>query len=620
MTSRAGKPDTAADIRLREIITSKSSFLMVAGAGSGKTTSLVKALTHIMSTQGKKMKMQGQKVACITYTEIARDEIWKDLGEDPLVLVSTIHSFLWTIIKPFRENIRTWITKRLEEKISVAQAKIDNPRTRDSTKISSREDIDYYNTQLAGLSEVPNFNYGTGSDYLKGVLGHDDIIKLGPDLIREFPLLKEIIARTYPYIFVDESQDTLKTVVEALTSIQVEAQDSICLGFFGDQMQKIYATGIGIVERQPSWEIVEKPENFRCPPAILEVINNIRRGGDSLQQTTGLEWERNGKARMFIAPLSDNRTETLARIRGILAEEHDDPKWLSDNKLDGVRVLVIVHRMAAIRLGFGNIYSALNDNGGSIGLKEGLMEGTGWLLTPFIRYLLPLAKASMEGRDFDVISLLKNDSPLFESEALKAANTATLLSDMATAVSRLVTMLADTSTSTIEELIHMCADTGLLRIDPRLQRHLDTDRNGADEVEGGTPQDAPSIIAFLECRCREFWGFQSYIQDESPFATQHGIKGSEFERVLTILDDDEGSYNLYSYDKYFGIQTLSPTDIANIAEEKDSVLDRTRRLFYVSCSRATDELAVVLFADDVAFAREKVLESGIFPVAQITSL
>ena len=53
MTSRIGQPDTDADNELRDCLDQKplTSFVMVAGAGSGKTTSLVKALAHLSATR-----------------------------------------------------------------------------------------------------------------------------------------------------------------------------------------------------------------------------------------------------------------------------------------------------------------------------------------------------------------------------------------------------------------------------------------------------------------------------------------------------------------------------------------------------------------------------------------
>jgi len=73
----------------------------------------------------------------------------------------------------------------------------------------------------------------------------------------------------------------------------------------------------------------------------------------------------------------------------------------------------------------------------------------------------------------------------------------------------------------------------------------------------------------------------------------------------------------FSYEKYFGIVEPSDTDVENFAQGKDSVMDRTRRLFYVCCSRATRDLAVVMFVQDIENAREKIAETGIFESGDI---
>lgn len=54
-----------------------------------------------------------------------------------------------------------------------------------------------------------------------------------------------------------------------------------------------------------------------------------------------------------------------------------------------LKILVIVHRMATNRLGFGGIYSALNDRT-SEGMKQGMQDGTGWPVRPFLTFALPI--------------------------------------------------------------------------------------------------------------------------------------------------------------------------------------------------------------------------------------
>jgi DNA helicase-2/ATP-dependent DNA helicase PcrA len=83
-------------------IRERRSFRLEAGAGAGKTYSLVKALKFIINDQGASLLRQRQQVACITYTNVATDEILSRTDGHPAVLASTIHSFCWSLIKGFQ--------------------------------------------------------------------------------------------------------------------------------------------------------------------------------------------------------------------------------------------------------------------------------------------------------------------------------------------------------------------------------------------------------------------------------------------------------------------------------------------------------------------------------------
>ena len=132
MTSRIGNPDTDADRQVRVCLDRRplSSLVMVAGAGSGKTTSLVKALDHLARTRGTELLSRAQKIACITYTDIAVAEILGDVGSGALFHVSTIHSFLWTVVHSFQTDLHSWVVSRINEKIAEAEGKLAKPRTR----------------------------------------------------------------------------------------------------------------------------------------------------------------------------------------------------------------------------------------------------------------------------------------------------------------------------------------------------------------------------------------------------------------------------------------------------------------------------------------------------------
>ena len=89
-----------------------------------------------------------------------------------------------------------------------------------------------------------------------------------------------------------------------------------------------------------------------------------------------------------------------------------------------------------------------------------------------------------------------------------------------------------------------------------------------------------------------------YISDKSPFGTHQGIKGLQFPRVMVVLDDNEARGFMFSYNKLFGAKAPTSTDIKNEEEGKETSIDRTRRLFYVTCSRAQSSLVIVVYTKE----------------------
>jgi DNA helicase-2/ATP-dependent DNA helicase PcrA len=85
---------TVADQKVASCLSEQRSFAVIAGAGSGKTSSLIEALGLIRTNYGSNLRIQGQRVACITYTKRAVQVISTRLGFDELFVVSTLHSFL----------------------------------------------------------------------------------------------------------------------------------------------------------------------------------------------------------------------------------------------------------------------------------------------------------------------------------------------------------------------------------------------------------------------------------------------------------------------------------------------------------------------------------------------
>jgi DNA helicase-2/ATP-dependent DNA helicase PcrA len=95
--------------------------------------------------------------------------------------------------------------------------------------------------------------------------------------------------------------------------------------------------------------------------------------------------------------------------------------------------------------------------------------------------------------------------------------------------------------------------------------------------------------------------FKTYLSGKSHLATHQVVKGSEFDHVMVVMDDEDAAGNLFAYDRLFGAP-LGDSDVKNVAEGKETSIDRTLRLLYVTCSRAKESLALVLWAKDAAQA------------------
>lgn len=642
MSSRANKPDTQADIDLRNCLRNvpPRSFIMKAGAGSGKTTSLIKGLSSAIQIHGDKLKRTRQRIACITYTEIAAGEIWRDVGSDPLVHVSTIHSFMWLLAKPFQNDIRVWVSGRIVEKIDVLEEKraTYTPRVQQRTKDKDARDLERLRRQSERIATVKGFRYGTGSNYAKGILGHDDILKLVSYLISERPLFRTLLARQFPFVFVDESQDTTPAIVQALKAVEREPGVTFCLGFFGDPMQRIYVTGTGQVEAEPTWVNIPKPENFRCSTKVLNLANAIRRDGDDLVQTPGQRLgpegiipTPEGSAHLFILPADETRDANLVRVREWMATRTGDDYWRSgDDDQARVKLLVIVHQMAARRLGFGDLYAALNFKAPSA-FKDGFLDGSAWPISSCVKFLIPIAIAHTNGQQLEVMRLIREYSLLLDKESLGGASVAERLKVLGELVASITAGIVGHSGATIGDLLKQVNSSDLLVLDPRLVSYLDPNavipvqpepeagENNDDDIqeERETDKEMASMDAFLACPASQLLPYHTYISERSPFWTQQGIKGAEFDRVLVVLDDAESNHFQFSYEKYLGLEEPSDNDQKHMDAGEETTMVRTRRLFYVSCTRALKDLAVVLFTANPEQAEAHIRQLNLFEIEAI---
>ena len=87
------------------------------GAGAGKTYALIETLKYIMIKKERQLKVNNQKIICITYTNVAADEIKQRLGKTQLVDVSTIHEYIWKTIGSYKKLLVDQHKNYLEKQI-----------------------------------------------------------------------------------------------------------------------------------------------------------------------------------------------------------------------------------------------------------------------------------------------------------------------------------------------------------------------------------------------------------------------------------------------------------------------------------------------------------------------
>lgn len=595
------------------------SFFLYAGAGSGKTHSLVVAVKSLKERERQRLTFEGRQIAIITYTNAACEEIARRLEHDPLVEVSTIHAFSWKMIKGFNDDIREWLRIKLASDIAELDDRLGRARSVNKTSQANQSSRDSKARRLAVLDEIPEFTYSpTGDNVSRQSLNHSEVIQMAAAFLPQPPLL-DVMADRHPVLLIDESQDTNGALMDAFLKAQAAIPGRFCLGLLGDTMQRIYNDGkLGLDEAIPSdWAKPAKRINRRCPIRVVKLINDIRAGADGHLQIPKQEAAQ-GAVRMFCtrqAPgqdfsLEDQIAEQMEEITG-------DAQWAAGK--DGRKTLILEHKMAARRMGFEGVFAPLY---AVAHLNTALMDGTLPVLKVFFDGVAPIVAAARSD-DFTLMEAVRLRSPLLDPKYLEAAgnNQFELLESVGVATHALCEMLKDNN-PLIEEVAQLLQSSGLLALPDRLVAAMDQGAT-ADPAPETSDREALEIHAYrvvLGRRYSEMAAFAGYANGLSPYGTHQGVKGLEFPRVMVILNDEEAGGFLFSYEKLLGVTPASATDMKNESEGKDTSLSRTRRLLYVTCSRAEESLAIVVYSAQPEVARERVIDAGWLTAEEVVVL
>ncbi|MDO9288028.1 MAG: UvrD-helicase domain-containing protein [Thermodesulfovibrionales bacterium] len=597
------------------------SFFLFAGAGSGKTRSLVNALNYLREVYAKRLRLHGQRVGVITYTNAACDEIKRRLDFDPLIEVSTIHSFVWSLIGGLNFDIKKWLKVNLADEIADLEEKQSKGRAGTKAALDREKSIETKQKRLSGLDDIKRFTYNPNGDNRgRDSLNHSEVIKIGAAFLRGKPLMQSIFVNKYPILLIDESQDTNKLLMEAFLEIQQKYKSRFMLGLFGDTMQRIYGDGkMDLGQNLPiDWAKPVKEMNHRCPLRIIKLINKIRSAVDEQEQKPRTD-KGEGFVRLFILPDAIDKPAAESKVTERIATITGDSLW-SGIKRD-IKTLTIEHHMVARRMGFWEMFEPLYQEDR---LKTGLLDGTLPGLRLFSQLVLPTVKAKQNSDDFSVMAILRKNSPLLTKAALKAEgeDQRSQIKRAIEAISKLLALWKDDSDPRFLDVLHCVAKTGLFEI-PESLRPIALRDNAEQEVaekNGEIPsleEDYPDSVLdawdkFLLTPFAQIEHYAAYVNGQAQFETHQGVKGLEFPRVMVIIDDNEARGFLFSYDKLFGVKEKTETDKKNEIEGNDTSIERTRRLFYVTCSRTEESLAIILYSSNPDKVRDHVLSEGWF--------
>lgn len=620
-------------------------FLLSGGAGSGKTYTLVQAIKQIISEYPTAL------IACITYTNAAVKEIESRVNHENL-RVSTIHDFLWNCIGNFQNELRDSII-----------GLINNEKLPRVTNVAIPVD----NSLFIKDGNVLPIQYKEYVRIKDGIISHDEVIMVANYMFAKYPKLCDIVTGSYPFILIDEYQDTNPLVIDIFLNYFAKHTSRQCrIGFFGDSMQAIYDDGIGDIDlyKYPIGSVyeVKKEQNRRSPKAVIDLANNIRL--DDLTQhpsediTAPNMLDGQIKAGRVLFLYSQIDSVSIDNVRSYLIKNEG---WNFDN-IQGSKELNLTHNLISEKAGFhtlmdihrGDAIIKYRDRVNSFVKNHSLVTAT---LT-FEEVLLmlenqftvekerrkfrptPAMKQFIDSRqdlyayalslNFDEFvnmyvssDQLIDDKKQAEDENNKKGTKRSELIRHLMKIERCIYLYSKGDNCAFlqvtEKQVRTLSDKQVIRdaIDQLTKvkdKSIEEIINLADEL--GIVKKDDALERYSE-RCsyiydrvmnvpyREVQELYKYLEGLTPFSTQHKTKGTEFDNVLVILDN--GKWNNYNFEKLF---TAAGDEISN------TVVKRTFKIFYVCCTRAKENLAVFYHKPSIAvltkakewFGEENVIE------------
>lgn len=534
----------------------RESFLLEAGAGAGKTYTLVKALHFLIERYQHILPQRHQKIACITFTNVAKDEIAARTDRSPLIHCNTIHAFCWSVISGFQGQLRERLPK-----------------------------LQPWSDRIAEVGDLGDraveYELGHRSiDDRRVSIHHDDVLVLTTTFM-DNAKFRRILTYKYPIILIDEYQDTNAEWIDSIKNNFLGQERAPQFGFFGDHWQKIYGDGCGKIEH-PSLTVVGKQANFRSVLTVVACLNRMR---PELPQFV-VDPKKQGSVHIFhtntwVGPRQagvhwsgDLPTEMADRALRTVLDRLAEDGW--DLSAETTKILMLTHRVLAGKQGYPSIPEVFNFN-------ESFTNKEHPHIAFFADALEPACEAYLSKKYGEMFRALGSNVPAirFQTEKKKWSE----------AMDKLVVLRTG---GTVGDVVDHLLSVRRPRVPDAVERR-ERELRGFDPESG---EDMPRALKELsELRTvsyQEIIALCRYLSGHSPFETKHGVKGAEFENVLVVVGR---GWNKYNFNEMLALAGPG----AQIPANKRDAFERNRNLLYVACSRPKRRLAV-LFTQELSDA------------------
>jgi hypothetical protein len=270
-------------------------MLVLAGAGSGKTTIIVHRIRHLIMM----CKVRPENILVLTFTKSAAMEMedrFHQLTGMKGVKFGTFHSvFLEILIRNTSYTYRSIIDLKTQKELIQAAAIESNYRlgedeeSTDDTIQKILNGIQYLksggNADQVEYQNIPMdvvkycFNYYQQYLINNRLIDFNDMLFLTAKLFKTNPNLLEMYHDKYRYILVDEFQDTSPIQEEILELLAKPRNNIFCVG---DDDQSIYAfrgakpaVMFDFAKKYRNCKIVQLPYNYRCTNQIVMAANRL---------------------------------------------------------------------------------------------------------------------------------------------------------------------------------------------------------------------------------------------------------------------------------------------------------------------------------------------------------